>query len=54
VIRVEPATLAWLEALADGDDVFTARFDLPVVAGWAPFRDDGLMWRWELPLATSD
>ena len=36
VIRVEPATLPWLEALAEGDDVFTARFGAPVVEGWAP------------------
>ena len=39
VVRVEPATLAWLEALAEGDDVFTARFGVPVVVGWAPFRE---------------
>ncbi|MGH9243932.1 MAG: GNAT family N-acetyltransferase [Acidimicrobiales bacterium] len=39
MIRVEPATLPWLEALAEGDDVFTARFDVPVVAGWAGFPE---------------
>jgi len=39
MIRVEPATSAWLEALAEGDDVFTARFGVPVVVGWAPSRE---------------
>jgi len=37
--RVEPPTLPWLEALAEGDDVFTARFDVPVEPGWAPFPE---------------
>src|SRR5271154_460452 len=39
MIRVEPATLAWMEALAEGDDVFTARVGAPVVEGWAPFPE---------------
>ncbi|MDP9336447.1 MAG: GNAT family N-acetyltransferase [Actinomycetota bacterium] len=39
MIRVEPATLTWLEALAEGDHVFTARFGVPVVPGWAPFPE---------------
>jgi ribosomal-protein-alanine N-acetyltransferase len=39
VIRVEPAQPAWLEALAEGDDVFSARFGVPVVPGWAPFPE---------------
>lgn len=37
--RVEPATVAWLEALVEGDPVFSARFDVPVVAGWAGFPE---------------
>ena len=36
---MEPATLCWLEALIDGDDVFAARFGVPVVPGWAPFPE---------------
>ncbi len=36
---MEPAALAWLEALAEGDNVFTARFGVSVVAGWAPFPE---------------
>jgi hypothetical protein len=37
VTRVEPATEPWLAALAQSDDVFTARFGIAVVAGWAGF-----------------
>jgi hypothetical protein len=44
VIRVEPATLAWVEALAEGDDVFEQRFGVPVVAGWAPFPEAMSSW----------
>jgi RimJ/RimL family protein N-acetyltransferase len=37
--RVEPARLAWLEALADGDDVFGARYGITVVDGWVGFPE---------------
>ena len=36
---MEPATLPWLEALAEGDEVFTTRFGIPVVPGWAVFPE---------------
>ena len=39
MVRVEQATLPWIEALAEGDDVFTARFGVAVVPGWAPFPE---------------
>jgi RimJ/RimL family protein N-acetyltransferase len=39
VVQVLPARLDWLEALADGDDVFTARFGIPVIAGWVGFPE---------------
>ncbi len=39
VIRVEPATVAWLEALVGGDEVFATRFGIPVVPGWAGFPE---------------
>lgn len=39
VIRVEPATAEWLEALVAGDAVFTERFGIPVVDGWAGFPE---------------
>lgn len=38
-VRVDPARLDWLEALAAGDDVFTARFGIPVVEGWVGFPE---------------
>ena len=38
-VRVEPATLPWLTALAAGDDVFTAQFGIPVAPGWAVFAE---------------
>ncbi len=34
-----PARLEWLEALVEGDDVFTQRFGVPVVDGWVGFPD---------------
>ena len=37
--RVEPASAAWLEALADGDHVFTQRFGIAVAPGWAVFPE---------------
>ena len=34
MVRVEPASRAWLEALLVGDDTFTERFGIGVVEGW--------------------
>ena len=34
-----PARVDWLEALAEGDDVFSARFGMPVVPGWVGFPE---------------
>jgi len=39
MVRMEAATATWMEALAEGDDVFTERFGVPVVPGWAPFPE---------------
>jgi RimJ/RimL family protein N-acetyltransferase len=39
MVRVEPATVAWMEALVEGDDVFASRFGIPVVEGWAGFPE---------------
>ena len=39
VVDVLPARVEWLEALAEGDDVFSARFGIPVVAGWIGFPE---------------
>lgn len=39
MVRVEPVTLAWAEALAQGDDVFTERFDARVESGWSGFPE---------------
>lgn len=39
MVTVERATVAWLEALVEGDDVFAARFGLPVVEDWAGFPE---------------
>ena len=39
MIRVEPLTLSWIEALAEGAEVFTSRFGVPVVEGWAGFPE---------------
>ena len=38
-ITVEPARVEWMEALVEGDDVFTARFGIPVAEGWAGFPE---------------
>jgi ribosomal-protein-alanine N-acetyltransferase len=38
-IRLEPARLDWLTALAEGDEVFAERFGVPVVAGWIGFPE---------------
>ena len=39
VVVVLAARVDWLEALAEGDDVFTARFRIPVVSGWVGFPE---------------
>ncbi len=39
MVLVEPAPLAWLEALAVSDAEFTAQFGIPVVPGWAGFPE---------------
>ena len=38
-IRVEPVRVEWIEALVMGDAVFTERFGIPVVDGWAGFPE---------------
>ena len=38
-ISVVPARLDWLTALAEGDDVFTERFGVPVESGWVGFPE---------------
>lgn len=38
-VRVEPMRPDWAEALLEGDDVFAARFGIPVVAGWVGFPE---------------
>src|SRR5829696_5090616 len=39
MVKVLPARVDWLEALVEGDEVFTARFGIPVVAGWVGFPE---------------
>jgi [ribosomal protein S5]-alanine N-acetyltransferase len=39
MIDVHPARLDWLEALESGNDVFTARFGIPVADGWIGFPE---------------
>ena len=39
MVTVSPAEPDWLEALAEGDDVFTARFGIPTVDGWVGFPE---------------
>jgi RimJ/RimL family protein N-acetyltransferase len=54
-VEVVPARLDWLEALAEGDDVFAARFGIAVEPDWAgfpeaiPFAVDGARKRSEDP-----
>src|SRR4051794_17177693 len=54
-VEVVPARLDWLEALAEGDDGFTARFGIARGGGWAglpeaiPFAVDGARRRSEDP-----
>jgi RimJ/RimL family protein N-acetyltransferase len=39
LVRALPARLDWLEALAEGVDVFTERFGIPVEPGWLDFPE---------------
>jgi [ribosomal protein S5]-alanine N-acetyltransferase len=39
VVRVEPATVEWLEALVEGRGAFTQRFGVTVVPGWAVYPE---------------
>lgn len=39
LVRVEPARLDWLEALADSDESFTEQFGIPVAEGWIGFPE---------------
>lgn len=58
MVEVLPARADWLEALMDGDDVFTARFGIATVAGWVGFPEalpaalDGVRRRPEDPWGT--
>jgi RimJ/RimL family protein N-acetyltransferase len=38
-MRVEPIRLEWIEALIEGDEVFSERFGTAVVEGWAGFPE---------------
>jgi [ribosomal protein S5]-alanine N-acetyltransferase len=38
-MRVEPVSRPWIEPLVEGDDVFTERFGIAVVEGWAGFPE---------------
>lgn len=58
MIRLEPATLPWMEALAEGDDAFASG---STVLGRCGFRragevadpDEGVTWRWEVRAGVS-
>ncbi|MBV8528436.1 MAG: GNAT family N-acetyltransferase [Candidatus Dormibacteraeota bacterium] len=39
MIRIEPASREWADALAEGDDVFSHRFGIPVAPGWSGFPE---------------
>jgi RimJ/RimL family protein N-acetyltransferase len=39
MVNVVPARVEWLEALVEGDDVFTDRFGTAVVEGWVGFPE---------------
>jgi [ribosomal protein S5]-alanine N-acetyltransferase len=39
MVRVEVITREWAEALAEGDEVFTERFGVPVEPDWAGFPE---------------
>lgn len=38
-VRVEPATVDWLEALVEGQGAFTRRFGIAVEPGWAVYPE---------------
>lgn len=39
MVRVEPVTRDWADALAEGDATFSERFGVPVEAGWSGFPE---------------
>lgn len=39
MVQVSPARLDWLSALAEGDEVFSSRFAIPVEPGWSGFPE---------------
>jgi [ribosomal protein S5]-alanine N-acetyltransferase len=39
LVRVVPASIPWLEALLEGDEVFAQRFGIPVEPGWSAFPE---------------
>ena len=39
MVRVEPATRGWAEALAQGDDTFASQFGVRVEEGWSGFPE---------------
>lgn len=39
MVRVEPLSVDWAEALAEGEGVFSESFGIPVVDGWAVFPE---------------
>jgi [ribosomal protein S5]-alanine N-acetyltransferase len=39
MVRVEPVTAAWVDALAQGDQVFSRQFGVRVEPDWAPFPE---------------
>ena len=39
MLRIEPVTVPWADALAEGDDVFARRFGIPVEPGWEGFAE---------------
>ena len=39
MIRAEPLSLEWAEALAEGEEVFSESFGIPVADGWAVFPE---------------
>lgn len=39
MVRAEPLSGAWAEAMAEGEETFSERFGIPVVDGWAVFPE---------------
>jgi hypothetical protein len=39
MVRLEPVTLPWAEALAEGDDAFVQRFGIRAEEGWDGFPE---------------